>query len=89
MIQILHDTQHPLHEVPPVRLLFSLAVMLATVAWLVVHGGPRWSVDFTGGTLLQVQTAKVAARRRRAAARSTRPATAAPRSRRRATAPSS
>ena len=36
---------------------FSAAVVLATVAWLVVKG-PRYSVDFTGGTLLQVQMAK-------------------------------
>ena len=37
---------------------FSLLVVLATVGYLVARG-PRYSVDFTGGTLLQVQTARV------------------------------
>ena len=59
MIQILHDTHINFMKYRRYFYLFSLAVMLATVAWLVVHGGPRWSVDFTGGTMLQVQTAKV------------------------------
>jgi preprotein translocase subunit SecF len=35
----------------------SAAFLLATIAWLVVKG-PNYSVDFTGGTLLQVQTSK-------------------------------
>jgi len=38
--------------------IFSALVMLATIGWLVVHGGPRYSVDFTGGTMLQVQVAR-------------------------------
>jgi len=59
MIQILHDTNINFMKYRRYFYVFSLAVMLATVAWLVVHGGPRWSVDFTGGTMLQVQTAKV------------------------------
>jgi len=28
---------------------------LATIVWLVMHGGPKYSVDFTGGTLLQIR----------------------------------
>jgi preprotein translocase SecF subunit len=36
----------------------SGAVVLATVAWLVVNGGPRLSVDFSGGTLLQIRTSQ-------------------------------
>jgi preprotein translocase SecF subunit len=59
MIQILHDTNINFMKYRRYFYMFSLAVMLATVGWLVVHGGPHWSVDFTGGTLLQVQTAKV------------------------------
>jgi preprotein translocase SecF subunit len=59
MIQILHDTHINFMKYRRYFYIFSLAVMLATVAWLVAHGGPRWSVDFTGGTLMQVQTAKV------------------------------
>ncbi len=38
--------------------MLSAALVLATVGWLVLKG-PRYSVDFTGGTLLQVQTARV------------------------------
>ena len=34
----------------------SSLLILATVGWLVVKG-PRYSVDFTGGTLLQIKTA--------------------------------
>jgi len=39
--------------------MFSGAFVLATVVWLVVHGGPKYSVDFTGGTLLQIRTSRV------------------------------
>ncbi|MEP7028592.1 MAG: protein translocase subunit SecF [Candidatus Eisenbacteria bacterium] len=56
MIQILHDTKIPFMKYRRYFYMFSGTVMLATIAWLVAHGGPRYSVDFTGGTLLQVQT---------------------------------
>ena len=59
MIQILHDTKIPFMSYRRYFYMFSGAVLLATVIWLVVHGGPRYSVDFTGGTLVQLQTAKV------------------------------
>jgi preprotein translocase SecF subunit len=59
MIQILHDTNFHFMKYRRYFYAFSAAVMLATIGWLVVHGGPRWSVDFTGGTLIQIQTAKV------------------------------
>ena len=58
MIQILHDTKIPFMKYRRYFYIFSALVMLATIGWLVAHGGPRYSVDFTGGTLLQVQTAK-------------------------------
>ena len=58
MIQLLHDTKIPFMNYRKYFYAFSLATMLAVVAWLVVNGGPRYSVDFTGGTLLQIQTAK-------------------------------
>src|SRR5437763_4299479 len=57
MIQILHDTKIPFMSYRKYFYAFSGAVLLATVVWLVAHGGPRYSVDFTGGTLLQVKTA--------------------------------
>jgi preprotein translocase SecF subunit len=58
MLQILHDTHIPFMKYRKFMYFVSAAVVLATVGWLVVHGGPKWSVDFTGGTLLQVQTAR-------------------------------
>jgi preprotein translocase SecF subunit len=59
MIQILHDTKIPFMKYRKYFYMFSSAVLLSTVVWLVVHHGPRYSVDFTGGTLLQVRTEKV------------------------------
>src|SRR5438132_13120 len=59
MIQILHDTKIPFMKYRKYFYAFSGSVLLATVVWLVAHGGPRYSVDFTGGTLFQVKTAKV------------------------------
>jgi len=35
--------------------IISAVVVVVGVASLVLHGGPRYGVDFTGGTLLQVQ----------------------------------
>jgi preprotein translocase SecF subunit len=58
MIQILHDTNIHFMKYRRYFYVFSAAVVLAIVAWLVVNSGPRYSVDFTGGTLLQMQTAK-------------------------------
>ena len=59
MFQILKDTKIPFMSYRKPMYIVSAIVVLATVGWLVVNGGPRWSVDFTGGTLLQIQTAKV------------------------------
>jgi preprotein translocase SecF subunit len=59
MFQILHDTKIPFMSYRKPMYIVSAIVVLATVGWLVVNGGPRWSVDFTGGTLLQIQTAQV------------------------------
>jgi preprotein translocase subunit SecF len=35
--------------------LFSLVVILISLGTLFVHGGPRYGIDFAGGTLIQVQ----------------------------------
>jgi len=59
MFQILHDTNIPFMKYRRVAYFFSVAFVLATVAWLVVKG-PKYSVDFTGGTLLQVRTTPAA-----------------------------
>jgi len=55
MLQILHGTNIPFMRYRRITYLFSGALILATAVWLVMHGGPRYSVDFTGGNLLQVR----------------------------------
>src|SRR5262245_46747419 len=58
MFQILHDTKIPFMSYRRPMYIFSALVVLATIGWLIVNKGPRYSVDFTGGTLLQVQTSR-------------------------------
>ena len=55
MLQILHGTNIPFMRYRRMAYVFSGAIILATAVWLVMHGGPRYSVDFTGGNLLQVR----------------------------------
>jgi preprotein translocase SecF subunit len=59
MLQILHNTDFPFMKYRRAAYFLSAAVLLATLAWLVVKG-PRFSVDFTGGTLLQIRTVPAA-----------------------------
>jgi preprotein translocase SecF subunit len=59
MFEILHNTDIPFMKYRRAAYFFSAAVLLATLAWLVVKG-PRYSVDFTGGTLLQLRTTPAA-----------------------------
>lgn len=56
MLQILHGTNFPFMKYRRVAYAFSTIIVLATAAWLVVNKGPRESVDFKGGTLLQIRT---------------------------------
>jgi preprotein translocase SecF subunit len=55
MFQLLVGTDLPFMRHRRIAYLISGLMVLATVAWLVVNQGPRYSVDFTGGTLLQVR----------------------------------
>jgi preprotein translocase SecF subunit len=59
MIQMLIGTDYPFMKYRRLAYMFSGALILATLVYLVVHGGPPLSVDFTGGTLLQVRTSRV------------------------------
>lgn len=59
MLQILHGTNIPFMKYRRMAYFFSSALLLVTVAWLVVKG-PKYSVDFTGGTLLQIRTTPAA-----------------------------
>jgi len=67
MFQMLIGTDFPFMKYRRFAYVFSTVLMLATVVGLVVKG-PRYSVDFTGGTLLHIRTSQpVAADRLRAA----------------------
>ena len=59
MLQFLIGTNIPFMRFRRFTYIFSGALILATAVWLVMHGGPRYSVDFTGGTLLQIRTSRV------------------------------
>ncbi len=54
MLQLLIDTKIPFMRFRRIAYMFSGAIILATIGWLVFKG-PRYSVDFTGGTLLQIR----------------------------------
>jgi len=58
MLQFLIGTNFPFMKYRRFAYMFSGAWILATIIWLVMHGGPRYSVDFTGGTLLQIRTSQ-------------------------------
>ena len=58
MLQFLIGTDIPFMRYRRFTYMFSGGLILATAIWLGVNGGPRYSVDFTGGTLLQVRTSQ-------------------------------
>ena len=55
MLQFLIGTDFPFMKYRRVAYLISGALIAATLVWLVLHGGPHYSVDFTGGTVLRVR----------------------------------
>ena len=59
MIQLLVGTNVAFMKYRRIAYVISIVLVLATAAWLVVNRGPRYSVDFTGGTMLQVRTSQV------------------------------
>jgi preprotein translocase SecF subunit len=61
MIQLLVGTNVAFMKHRRIAYVISIALVLATAAWLVVNRGPRYSVDFTGGTMLQIRTSQVLA----------------------------
>ncbi|HKW51424.1 MAG TPA: protein translocase subunit SecF [Candidatus Eisenbacteria bacterium] len=54
MLQLLHGTNVDWMGRRHIAYWFSGLCVLAAVVSLVLHGGPRYGVDFTGGTLLEV-----------------------------------
>ena len=59
MLQLLIGTNIGFMRQRRIAYIFSGTLVLATAVWLIVHGGPLYGVDFTGGTLLQIRTGKV------------------------------
>lgn len=56
MFQLLVGTDFPFMKYRRIAYAVSIVGVLVTIAWLVMQGGPRYSVDFTGGTVLQFRT---------------------------------
>src|SRR5213592_4179724 len=63
MLQFLIGTDIPFMKYRRFAYGLSGGVALATVVWLLIHQGPRLSVDFTGGTLLLVRAKQTGAER--------------------------
>src|SRR5258708_24395430 len=56
MLQLLIGTDIPFMKFRRFAYLFSGALMLITLGWFFTRG-PRYSVDFTGGTMIMLRTA--------------------------------
>ena len=59
MLQMLIGTNIPFMQYRRFAYFFSAALLVASIGWLVIHGGPYLSVDFTGGAILQIRTSRV------------------------------
>ena len=55
MLQLLIGTKFGFMRRRRYAYMFSTACILATIISLIAHGGPRLSIDFTGGTLMQLK----------------------------------
>jgi len=55
VFQILHDINVDWMKRRRIAYLVSGLSILASIISLVMHGGPRYGVDFTGGTLMEIQ----------------------------------
>jgi preprotein translocase SecF subunit len=61
MLQMLIGTNFPFMQNRRYAYLLSAVMVAATTVWLIAHGGPALSVDFTGGSVLQIRTSRVLA----------------------------
>jgi len=59
MLSIIGTTHIHFMKYRKIAFAISGSLILATLAWLVVNGGPRLSVDFAGGTLLEIRTSEI------------------------------
>ncbi|MBI5836415.1 MAG: protein translocase subunit SecF [Candidatus Eisenbacteria bacterium] len=60
MLQIFHNTNFDFMGRRKFAYLFSATLIVLSTVSLVLHGGPRLGIDFTGGTLMQVRFAQTA-----------------------------
>jgi len=58
MLQLLVGTNIPFMQYRRFAYVFSSVIVAAALAWFFIKG-PHYSVDFTGGTLLQIRTSEV------------------------------
>jgi preprotein translocase SecF subunit len=58
MLQMLIGTNIPFMRFRRFAYILSGVLLAATIVFLVAHGGPYLSVDFTGGSVLQVRTSQ-------------------------------
>jgi len=56
MFQLLHGVNIDWMRRRHIAFLISGACMLISLVSLILHGGPRYGVDFTGGSLVEIQT---------------------------------
>ena len=61
MLQMLIGTNIPFMQNRRYAYILSTVMVVSTIVWLLVHGGPALSVDFTGGSVLQIRTSQVLA----------------------------
>ncbi len=59
MLQLLVGTRFPFMKYRRIAYVLSAILLGATAVWLAMNGGPKYSVDFTGGDLYQVRTTNV------------------------------
>ena len=57
MFEILHGINVDWMRRRPIAYAVSGAVVILSIVSLITHGGPRYGVDFTGGTLMEVEIA--------------------------------
>jgi preprotein translocase SecF subunit len=61
MMQFLIGTDFPFMKYRHIAYWISGLIIASTAVWLVMHGGPHYSVDFTGGTVVRVRSDKLIA----------------------------
>jgi preprotein translocase subunit SecF len=58
MLSLIGATHMHFMKYRKVAFVISGVLILATIIWLIVNGGPSMSVDFAGGTLLEIRTSE-------------------------------